>query len=248
MKNVRLIIAYEGTRYFGWQKAAAGPSVEAELEKCLTQILQHPIQLQAASRTDRGVHARHQVVNFFTNNSLEHSGLRLKNSLNRMLPKDISIYEIEEMPETFHPTLDCKGKIYEYSLCLGPVQLPFYRSFSWHFPYPLDIKVMEAGAAIFIGRHDFSALTSEPQEDNTREIYSIILKPLDKRLTIQVSGNSFLYKMVRTIVGTLVYTGCGKLDVHELPSILKQKDRRQAGITAPAHGLCLKRVLYDFTE
>ncbi len=244
MKNIRLLIAYEGTRYFGWQKTNMGPSIEAELEKCLTQILQHPVKLQAASRTDRGVHARHQVVNFFTDKPIG----RLKKSLNLMLPEDISVYAVDEMAEDFHPTLDCKGKVYEYALCLGQVQLPFHRFFSWHFPYAVDLQKMEQAAAYLVGKHDFSALTNEKQEDNVREVYSILLTPDKDRLTIQVSGNNFLYKMVRNIVGTLVYVGCGKLNTEEIPSILEQKDRTRAGMTAPAHGLCLKQVIYDLTK
>jgi len=241
MRNIKLIAAYEGTRYLGWQKTKMGLSVEEELEKVLQQILRHPVNLQAASRTDAGVHAEGQVINFFTDSALELD--RLQKSLNGLLPDDITVLALQEAGPQFHPTLDTRGKEYHYSLCLGKSQLPFHRKFSWHCPYPLDIAAMQEAAAHLIGRHDFTAFTNEPQENNVREIHKIEIVPEDDRLKIIVAGNNFLYKMVRNIVGTLVYVGCKKLD--SMPAILTGKDRTLAGICAPAHGLCLKQVYYD---
>jgi tRNA pseudouridine38-40 synthase len=241
--NIKLTVAYEGTRYLGWQKTEMGPSIEAELEKALAQILQHPVKLQAASRTDAGVHAAGQIVNFFTETKIELK--RLQKSLNSLLPDDISVREIETMPEPFHPTLDCTGKQYEYSVCLGTSQLPFQRLYSWHFPYPIDLEQMALGARSLTGRHDFSAFTNEKQEDNLREIYSIEIIPEETGVKIRVEGNAFLYKMVRNIAGTLVYVGCGKLKASALSAIIESKDRTRAGVTAPAHGLTLKKVNYD---
>jgi tRNA pseudouridine38-40 synthase len=242
-KNIKLIVAYEGTHYLGWQKTAMGPSIEEELEKALTQILRHPVALQAASRTDAGVHAEGQVVNFFTD--VEMALERLQKSLNGLLPKDISVLKIEEAAENFHPTLDSQGKEYHYSVCLGPTQLPFHRSFSWHFSYPVDLEEIKKAAQHLKGRHDFSAFTNERQEDNIREIFDIVIEPFADRLKIRVSGNNFLYKMVRNIVGTLLYVGSGKLSSEELPAILASRDRTRAGVTAPALGLVLKEVFYD---
>jgi tRNA pseudouridine38-40 synthase len=242
-RNIKLILAYEGTHYLGWQKTAMGPSIEEELEKALAQILRHPVNLQAASRTDAGVHAEGQVVNFFT--EVEVPLERLQKSLNGLLPKDISILKIEEASEGFHPTLQSRGKEYHYSVCLGPTQLPFYRNFSWHFSYPVDMEEMKKAALLLKGRHDFSAFTNERQENNVREIFDIVIEPLDSRMKIRVSGNNFLYKMVRNIVGTLLYVGCGKLPSEEIPAILTSKDRTLAGVTAPAVGLVLKEVFYD---
>jgi tRNA pseudouridine38-40 synthase len=242
--NIQLIIAYEGTRFLGWQKTKEGPSIEEEVQKALEQILQHPVQLQAASRTDAGVHAKSQVVNFFSP-SLNIS----PKNINGVLPKDISVLHLEQMPEAFHPTLDCIGKEYFYDLCLGHAQLPFHRNFSWHFPYPLDLHQMEKAAAQLIGEHDFSAFTSERQEDNRRQVTDIGIIPLpNHRLRIRVAGNRFLYKMVRTIVGTLIYVGCGKIEARSMTDIVQSKDRTRAGVTAPAHGLALNRVFYDFTQ
>jgi tRNA pseudouridine38-40 synthase len=242
-KNIKLILTYEGTRFLGWQKTAMGPSIEEELEKILAQVLRHEVALQAASRTDAGVHAEGQVVNFFTEAEIPLE--RLQKSLNGLLPSDISVLKIEEAPTKFHPTLDSRGKEYNYFVCLGQAQLPFYRHFSWHFGYPVDVQKMVKGAGYLIGKRDFSALTNERQEENVREIFDIGIEEMNDRLKIRVSGNNFLYKMVRNIVGTLLYVGCGKLDVEELPRILESKDRSRAGVTAPAHGLLLKEVFYD---
>lgn len=242
-RNIKLILAYEGTHYLGWQKTAMGPSIEQELEKVLTQILRHPVDLQAASRTDAGVHAEGQVVNFFTETEI--SLERLQKSLNGLLPQDISVLKMEEVSESFHPTLDSRGKEYHYSICLGQTQLPFHRNFSWHFSYPLNFEEMKKAADYLKGKHDFSAFTNEKQEDNVREIFDIILEMSPDRLKIRVSGNNFLYKMVRNIVGTLLYVGCGKLSAEQIPAIIKSQDRTKAGVTAPAHGLVLKEVFYD---
>ena len=242
-RNIKLILAYEGTRYLGWQKTAMGPSIEGELDKAVTQILRHPVKLQAASRTDAGVHAAGQVVNFFTTSEMPLD--KLQKGLNGVLPEDISVLKIEEADDHFHPTLDSQGKEYHYSVCLGPTQVPFYRNFSWHFIYAIDVEAMKKAAFYLKGSHDFSALTNEREDDNVREIFDIGVELLESRLKIRVSGNNFLYKMVRNIVGTLLYVGCGKISVEKIPVILESKDRTLAGMTAPALGLVLKEVFYD---
>lgn len=244
MKNIKMIIAYEGTVYSGWQKTETGPSIEEELQKVLEQILQHPIKLQAASRTDSGVHAEAQVVNFFSEKEFQLD--RLKKSCNSLLPGDIRVLKVEEMPEKFHPTLDAKGKEYHYSVCLNEAQLPFDRRFSWHFVKPVDLELMREAAHFFIGKHDFSALTNEKQDDNVREVYKIEIEEIgEKKIRIRVAGNHFLYKMVRNIVGTLLYVGCGMLKLEDAKTLLEKGDRTAAGMTAPAHGLTLKKVIYD---
>ena len=141
MRNLKLTLSYEGTQYLGWQKTKMGPSIEETLEKALSQVLRHPVKLQAASRTDAGVHAAGQVINLFT--SSPEDLFRLKKSFNGVLPRDISVLTLEEMPDAFHPTLDAQGKEYHYHICLGNVQLPFLRLVSWHFPYPLNIDEMQ---------------------------------------------------------------------------------------------------------
>lgn len=243
MKNICLKIAYDGTPFYGWQKTDAGPSVEGTLQNILEQILQEPIELQAASRTDRGVHAENQVVNFFTTKKPP-SQL----SLNRLLPRSIRVLEVKTMPDHFHPTLDTKGKLYVYSICYGPLQMPFHRFFSWHVPYALDSEAMQEAANYFLGEHDFSAFCNVHENLNyphkMRTIDSITLMHSPNRLQIAIKGNHFLYKMARIIVGTLVHVGRGKLKASSIQEIIASKQRPHAGITAPAHGLSLKEIYF----
>jgi tRNA pseudouridine38-40 synthase len=245
--NLKLILAYDGTRYLGWQKTKLGPSIEETLERALAQILQEPIFLQAASRTDRGVHAEGQVVNFITlKDALDIK--KLHKSLNGLLPKDISVLSIEQALDSFHPTLNAKGKEYHYHLCLQPIQLPHNRYYSWHLRYPVNTPLMQKGAEIFLGSHDFSAFCNERSQQDSDRVRTLshleLISVSEGRLKCILIGDSFLYKMVRNLVGTLVYLGYGKLSLDSLPKILSERDRRQAGITAPAHGLVLKRVIY----
>lgn len=241
--NIRFVLAYAGTRYFGFQKTKMGPSIEEEVEKKLSQILQQPITLQAASRTDRGVHAEGQVVNFSLEKQVDVD--KLFDSLRKMLPRDIALIEMEEMHDAFHPTTDAKGKEYHYFLCNEKHQLPFHREFSWHIHQPLELFLMQKGAVHLEGRRDYSSLTNIRVEDGVRNIQTIAIEPLPaNRILFRIIGDRFLYKMVRNIVGTLVYVAMGKIAVNDLPSILESRHRPRAGITAPAHGLCLKKVFY----
>jgi len=247
---IKLTLSYQGTRYLGWQKAKDGPSIQYELEKALSTVLQEPLSVEAASRTDAGVHARGQVAAFSTESMLPPLN-RFQHSLNCVLPRDIAILEVKEAAASFHPTLDSIGKEYHYSICTGKVQLPFHREFSWHFPHPLDLREMQRAAFHFIGKKNFMALCTEknehPYADYEREITTIDLIGLEAgRWLIKVAGSAFLYKMVRTLVGTLAYVGCGKIASDEIPAILEGGQRAQAGMTAPAHGLSLERILYHF--
>jgi tRNA pseudouridine38-40 synthase len=246
--NIKLTIAYDGSRYLGWQKTEMGPSIEEELQRALSQILQEDVALQAASRTDAGVHAAGQVVNLIVPH--ESACLqKLKIGLNGLLPKDIVVMEAEEVLENFHPTLDCKAKEYHYSLCYASAPIPLYRHCIWHYPYALDIAAIRQAAKLLTGEYDFRAFCNSRKEivysDYVRRVESITIVELeDKCLRFEIRGNNFLYKMVRNLVGTLVYAGCGKIDVEAIPAILEAKDRTQAGVTAPAHGLSLHRVYY----
>lgn len=248
MKNVKLTIAYDGTRYLGWQKTSTGASIEGSLQLVLEQVLRHPIVLQAASRTDAGVHAHGQVVNFFCEKE-EINLCKLSHSLNALLDHDIRVVKADIERDSFHPTLDCTHKEYRYRLCYAPTQYPHERHHTWHFPYPLDIEAMENAAKQLIGTHDFKAFCNDRKNLNysstVRTINAITIVPDDhQQLTIIVNGNSFLYKMVRNIVGTLAYVGAGKLSAEDIPLLLQNKKRTEAGITAPAHGLTLHQLYY----
>ncbi len=248
--NIVMNVAYDGGAYLGWQKTPMGPSIEENLENALSCIFQQKISLQAASRTDAGVHADSQVVNFFLA-KIPQDFSRLLISINSLLPKDISVISVRLAPTPqFHPTLDCIGKEYHYYLCTHTVQLPKYRYFSWHCHTTLDLSLMQQAAQKLTGRHNFAAFCNVRKnacyEDYIREIYRITIVALENgRVRIEVEGNHFLYKMVRNLVGTLVYIGKGKLTLHQIDSILASKDRKQAGVTAPSHGLSLYKVRYS---
>lgn len=247
MRNIRLIIAYEGTHFFGWEETLTGPSIEGSLRNVLERVLQEKVKLQAASRTDRGVHAEGQVVNFFTKKELVCDALMA--SCNALLPPTIRVLQVKEMAWSFHPTLDARGKLYLYRVYCGPVLLPHYRLNTWHVPSLLSAKEMKSAADLLLGRHDFSAFCNQQQnshyEDKIRELISIDIDVCDEHLfQFSIHANHFLYKMARNLVGVLVTTGQGKLTLERVEKILISRDRRQAPMTAPAHGLTLKKIFY----
>ncbi|MCH9610510.1 MAG: tRNA pseudouridine synthase A [Chlamydiales bacterium] len=241
MINYVVTLAYDGTDLFGWQRSEEGPTVEEHLQNALEKLLQHPVKLQAASRTDRGVHAHGQMVNFFSNKELNLLGI------NALLPAQIRALRLEKRHEAFHPTLDAKGKEYHYRICLGPVQKPDRRHLSWHVPHKLDFSKMKEAAKQLEGTFDFSAFcTKVSYSDAIRTLEKVSIFEDDEGLLVVIRGDNFLYKMARTIVGSLVHVGRGKLD--DLSSVLKSKKRVEAGMTAPAHGLSLQKVFYDRSE
>lgn len=244
-RNFALQIAYDGTDYFGWQKTSLGPSIEGTLQGTLELILQEPQLLQAASRTDRGVHAEDQWVNFFSEKKIPDD---LVKRLNRLLPASIRVLGLHLMPQEFHPTLHAQKKEYHYRVCVDQVQLPHERFFSWHLPYSLDLGLMQAACDHFVGEHDFSSFCNFRKNLNyptkRRRIESLEIFPREKELFFVVTGTHFLYKMVRNLVGTLIDIGRGRIDPSAVPAILKSAKREAAGVTAPAHGLILKKIYY----
>lgn len=245
---LKLTIAYDGTNYKGWQDSRMGPSVEGTLRAVIEQIQQHPVQLQAASRTDAGVHADAQVATFETE-ALRKDPDNFLLSCNALLPPSIRILEVEKVRKEFHPSLQTTGKEYHYWLTYGTVLLPKLRWTTWHTPGELDFPKMEKAAEILTGTHDFAAFCNErPQKhysDTIRTINDIRFETnAGQLLCIKISGTNFLYKMVRNLVGTLIYVGRGKLTLEELPHLLQGGVRAQAGVTAPAHGLTLHKVFY----
>lgn len=245
MRNIQLLLSYDGTSYKGWQNTNEGPSIESSLKCALETILQESINLQASSRTDAGVHAHGQVVNFFTSKRPPEVV-----RINSLLPKDIVVREIQEMPFNFHPTLNISSKEYHYWICLGDYQLPHYSRYSWHIHTPLNLEAMGQAALFFIGEHDFKAFTNrkknESYETTIRTVHSLeIVQHSENRLQIVVKGPHFLYKMVRNIVGTLVYVGQGKLSPEDIPVIFSSRQRACAGITAEARGLTLWKIAFQ---
>lgn len=243
--NLKLTCSYDGTRYHGWQKADAGPSIEEELSQALETILQHKVRLSAASRTDRGVHALGQVVSF---QAVKIPALA---SLNKLLPQDIRVVDIKIANTDFHATLSAKRKIYRYRLTNATFQMPHERLYQWHYPYSLDLSLMKKGIPYLVGEHDFETLTNH-REDKTyestiRKIDSITIEEVRKNeFEIYVKGKSFLYKMVRNLVGLLLFVGRGRIKPEDIPAILASKDRKTAGVSAAACGLTL--ICQEFDE
>ncbi|MBA3238324.1 MAG: tRNA pseudouridine(38-40) synthase TruA [Parachlamydiaceae bacterium] len=246
--NIKLLIAYDGSSFDGWQRGSEGKTIEEILEKALGTICQHPIVLQAASRTDAGVHATGQVINFITDHDFSLNKLIYR--LSQLLPKAIAILHAEVASENFHPTLDAIAKEYRYFVCTGRAQLPQHRIYSWHIPQTLNLQAIKEAASMLCGKFDFSSFCNKKENlcqlDTVREIFSIEIQEMcDERLCFVIKGNNFLYRMVRTIVGTLIDIGRGKISKDSIPEILRACDRKRAGICAPAHGLFLHHVFYN---
>ena len=244
MKRVKLTVAYDGTNYHGWQIQKNGNTIEAELNKHLTELLGEEIAVIGASRTDSGVHALCNVAVFDTNARMP--GDKISYALNQRLPEDIRIMKSEEVAEDFHPRHCDSIKTYEYRIYNAEFPLPTKRLYS-HFTYvTLNVNLMAEAAAYLVGEHDFKSFCSTATEVETtvRTIYQLYVEKIGDEIIIRVSGNGFLYNMVRIIAGTLMEAGQGKIRPEQIRDILAAKDRAAAGPTAPARGLTL--VAYDF--
>lgn len=244
-RNIRLTIEYDGTNYGGWQRQINSPSIQQELEEGLFKLTGEEIILQGAGRTDSGVHARGQVANFFTTSSIPPE--RFSFALNSVIPRDIRIVDSREMPLDFHSRFCAKARHYRYSMIMGPYGIALGRDYYYHIPVRLDIGSMEKAANLYIGTHDFKAFQAAGSivKSTERTIYDAKLTWQAPYLYFDIIGNGFLYNMVRIMAGTLIDIGKGKMDYSRVEEILEAGDRRLAGPTAPAHGLCLERVFYD---
>jgi len=246
VKRVRLVVAYDGTNYHGWQIQKNGITIESELNRCLTELLGEPIEVIGASRTDAGVHAMGNVAVFDTRHQMP--GKKISYALNQRLPEDIRIQKSEEVPLDWHPRHVRSRKTYEYRICRGEFPMPVKRLYS-HFTYAqLDVGKMREAAAYLVGEHDFRSFcqTGAQVESTVRTIDSVQVEEQEADLVIRICGNGFLYNMVRIIVGTLLEAGQGKRLPESMTEVLKAKDRSAAGPTAPAKGLML--VKYEFFE
>lgn len=227
---IKLLLSYDGTPYWGWQKTNAGPTIQETLQRAIFHIAQEQVVPEAASRTDRGVHAEGQVVSFSLKK--EWNLKSLQKGLNAVLPPSIRIPAIESAEPRFHATLDAKEKEYHYRLCLCAVQDPIHRLYSWHFRYPLNLSQMKEAAESLVGERDFSSFANEKAKNPICTLSQIAFSFLsEERLQISLKGNRFLYKMARNLVGTLIAIGSGRSSSCKGP-------------TAPAHALFLHRVDY----
>ncbi|GAB4186318.1 MAG: tRNA pseudouridine(38-40) synthase TruA [Simkaniaceae bacterium] len=246
-QTYKLTISYDGTNYCGWQSQPNGVAVQELIQKALSTILRQPLPLIGSGRTDAGVHALGQTAHFRTNVSLEKP--RLLKSLNGLLPKDIRVLSVQQMPNSFHARYSAIGKTYRYHLRKDPVPNPFTRLYSHHVPFPLDMDLLHSAAKIFIGTHNFAAFANEAAagsaaKNPVRTIYSLDIKTSDAEIILEIKGNGFLYKMVRNIVGTLLETARGKFPLEQIPLLFEKQDRRLVPKPAPASGLFLVNVAY----
>ena len=244
MRNVRLELCYDGTRYRGWQKLGNQPmTVQGKLEDALSRILGESIQIHGSGRTDAGVHAARQVANFLCQSKMPCE--EILNQLRRYLPEDIGIYSCQEASQRFHARLNVKSKTYCYRIWNSDSPCVFQRKFVSVFPHALDVDKMRAAAAHFVGEHDFSAFCANRhfKKSTVRRIDSINISREQELLTVSVTGNGFLHHMVRILVGTLLEVGTGKRSADSVAGLIGAS-REEAGFLAEAKGLCLMEVAY----
>jgi len=252
MRNLKIIIEYDGTAYCGWQvqNSSRKRSIQETIEKALRKILQENIKIIASGRTDAGVHARAQVANFKTKSKI--STDKLQAALNGNLPKDIVITAIEEVASGFHSRFNAKSKLYRYIILNRSYPSALLKDKVYFFRYPLNVALMREEAKALLGKHDFKAFcaSSSSAKDTVRRIKKIVVKSLPadskdgSRIVIDIEANGFLYNMVRNITGALVEAGRGKFPKGSLKRILAGKDRKLAGPALPACGLSLVQVKY----
>jgi tRNA pseudouridine38-40 synthase len=241
--RVRTVVAYDGTAYSGFQRQINAPTVQATLEAALAQVTQETITILAAGRTDAGVHAVGQVVALDT--AWRHGVDALQRALNAVLPADIAVRAVEVVSPDFHPRYDARSRRYQYTLYNAPVRCPMARRHSLHVKKPLDVEAMQRAARSLVGEHDFAAFGQPPQGRVTvRRVMMADWGGASPWLTFDIEANAFLYRMVRSILGTLLQVGRGEMNVEDFRAVLASRDRSQAGPTAPPHGLCLIEVKY----
>ena len=245
MRTIKLLIEYDGTNYLGWQVQPKGPTIQGTIEEKLALLTGETIHLIGSGRTDAGVHALGQVAHFKTQSQMDVRSFQ--KALNSLFPPDIVIRRVEEVEEGFHARKNSKSKIYEYWILNRNLRSAFHRGTAWHIPQKLDLKEMKKATWWLIGEHDFSSFRSvgSPTRTAVRKVIMAELKRSQEGLIrFEIEANGFLKQMVRSIVGTLVEVGKGKINSEEFQKILESKDRKMAGPTAPAHGLFLKEVKY----
>lgn len=244
VRNIKLIIEYDGTGYVGWQWQPNGVSIQQVLEEALEKILKEPVRISSSGRTDSGVHAKGMAAAFRTGKNLPLKAFC--EGLNSILPPDVAIRDAVEMPEEFHPRIDALGKHYRYTICNAKRRSPLNRLTSWQMRGDLDLEAMRKAALYFVGEKDFAAFRAAKCSAKTtiRRIDSLEIYRDNEFIVIDVKGNGFLRNMVRIIVGTLVEVGRGAMSPDEIPGLIEGRDRIKSGITAPPQGLCLQEVFY----
>lgn len=248
MRNIRMKINYEGTRYQGWQKQDTSENtIQGKFENLLSRMCDEEITIQGSGRTDAGVHALGQVANFHTRSRM--STEEMLNYMNQYLPEDIAVVEIAEASERFHSRLNAKGKRYSYRVWNSNIPNVFYRRFAYTVEEPLNLEWMQLAAQHLLGEHDFKAFTStkKGKKSTVRRIDKIQIQKEGDLITFTFEGNGFLYHMIRILVGTLLEVGKGQRNPASIPKVLEAGKRELAGGLVPGKGLLLEEVFYEIS-
>ena len=246
MRNIKLIIEYDGKEYNGWQKQKNKLNIQGEIEKAIETIIGEEIELIASGRTDAGVHSLGQTANFKTESTIQIEKIPI--AINSQLKKSIRIKSAEEVEENFHSRYNCKRKTYRYTINNSEQGSAIYRNLEYHMPQKLNFEEMKKAIKYFEGEHDFKAFKASgtSSKSSVRTIYSAkVIDAGNEKIYIELTGNGFLYNMVRIISGTLVDVGCGKIKPEEIKNIIESKNRNLAGKTLPPQGLYLVNVEYE---
>ncbi len=244
MRNYKLVISYDGTRYKGWQRLATGEhTIQNTIETAISEWMGYPVTIDGSGRTDSGVHANGQVANVKISRRIEEELFLLQ--LNERLPEDIRIQSVTLVKNGFHSRLSAKGKQYVYTIDTRDKPQVFQRKYTYHFPELLELDKMKEAAKLLLGTHDFSAFCDKKEEKSgIRTIHGINIKNEDNMIYIEYFGSGFLNHMVRIVTGTLLEVGSGQKEVADVQKALDSKLRADAGYTAPARGLRLEEVYY----
>ncbi|NRT90369.1 tRNA pseudouridine(38-40) synthase TruA [Clostridium beijerinckii] len=244
MRNIKLIIEFDGSNFCGWQRQPKGRAVQKVIETAIFKATGEEIMINGSSRTDAGVHAREMVANFLTNSSIP--GDKFREAINTRLPEDVSIIKSEEVSEDFHARYSSKGKTYSYTIVNRYERLSLGHQYLYHYKYKLDINEMRRACEYFIGRHDFRAFMSPGSsiKTTTRTIQDLYIEQNGDEIKIFITADGFLYNMVRIIVGTLIKIGNGKLEAENIKDIIEEGNRKKAGMCVPPNGLILEKVFY----
>lgn len=249
MRNIKLVLAYDGSDFCGWQVQPEAESIQGTLASAIGRLTGEKVLPQGSGRTDAGVHALAQVATFPTASSIPAENL--VKALNDLLPPSIRVLEAREMPADFHARKSARGKTYRYRIYRSPICPPFLSRYVWHYPFPLDEDAMGAASEFIVGERDFTSFAAvdpergkEEEASNVRRIAESTWTREGEEFIYAVSGNGFLHHMVRNLVGTFILVGKGTLNPEDIQKILQARDRSAAGATAPASGLYLVRVQY----
>ncbi len=248
MRNIKLVLAYDGSEFSGWQVQPDAATIQGTLASAIGRITAEKVLPQGSGRTDAGVHALAQVASFTTESPIPAENL--VKALNDMLPPSIRVLEANEAPDGFHARHSARAKTYRYRIYRGAICPPFLARYVWHYPYPLNEDAMNAAAALVLGEHDFTSFAAvDPERDaaevsNVRKVFCSQWRREGVELIYEIRGNGFLHHMVRNLVGTFILIGKRTLKTSDVPRILKAGDRSAAGATAPASGLYLVNVEY----